>query len=50
MRETQKTLETLQEELNACEDLETVKARSKDITGKIAQVKAEVGEREMREA
>ncbi|KAK8830920.1 hypothetical protein WA577_003620 [Blastocystis sp. JDR] len=41
LRETQKTLETLQEELNACEDLETVKARSKDITGKIAQVKAE---------
>lgn len=47
MRDTQKTLESLQEELRACEDLETVKARIKEIMSKISKMKTEVSAEKM---
>lgn len=49
MRDTQKTLESLQEELKACEDLETVKAQIKEIMSKISKLKTEVGTEKMAE-
>ena len=43
MRDTQKALDAIQEELSASEDLDTVKARIKELTAKSNQLRSEVG-------
>lgn len=43
MRDTQKALDAIQEELSASEDLDTVKARIKELTTKSNQLRSEVG-------
>lgn len=43
MRDTQKALDAIQEELSASEDLDRVKARIKELTAKSNQLRSEVG-------
>lgn len=43
MRDTQKALDAIQEELSASEDLDTVKARIKELATKANQLRSEVG-------